>query len=107
MTVGMELNIWRDRLSELTTSENNINPTLQPSAMVVSPTIGTPQIRGPFLFKEQQTGADDHGCDHQTNCNAIVKPSQLVRANVDLLPSRLRCLPARFLQCWSRTRQLA
>ena len=83
MTVGMEFKICRDRLSDLTTSEINCTPRLQLSAKKVSPIIGTPPTRGPFSFKERrQTGADDQGCDHHTNRNAIVKPSELVLAAV-------------------------
>src|SRR6202030_3724681 len=55
---------------------------------------GSPR-QGSFACKEQETGADDQGCDHQTNCNTIVRPIQL--ATVDLLLARLRCLLFRLL----------
>src|SRR5580693_3327001 len=50
-----------------------------------------PPHQGFFVCTEQETGADDQGCDHQTNCNvAIARPQQL--APLDLLLARLRCL---------------
>src|ERR1700730_412303 len=51
--------------------------------------------QGSFVCKEQETGADDQGCDHQTNCSAIVRPIQL--ATVGLLLARLRSLFFRVL----------
>src|SRR5579883_1308175 len=54
MTVGMEFNIWRDRLSKLTVNEINASPTPQLSVKIVSPITDMPHMRGPFSSRSNK-----------------------------------------------------
>src|ERR1700730_17981123 len=54
MTVGMEFNISRDRVPDLTMSQININPRLQPTTKTVSATIVIPHIRAPLSARSKK-----------------------------------------------------
>ena len=84
----MEFNIWCDRLPDLTSSQININPRLQPTAKTVSPIIVVPHARGPSFARSKKLEPTIRAAITRRTAMRIVRPIQL--ATVGLLLARQR-----------------